>query len=299
MLTQFRVRYPKGSLISELVQIDRGKYIVRASVAVDGITLATGMAAAETVEQAEDRARERVLAVVALDTNSLGEGNLDQNSQRAPEGNNNISVKDERPGKDRQIIDQPTPAKTAPPLTATVSDNSPSQTEIETNSRELNLSTTQNSASDLPGSNSATNELDLNYDAVDIEADLKDTNLIHDAEIELESSSGAMEIPIEIALPEEEENVAPNPTLSIQEEQENNSEGQTIQEEQENNSEGQTIDYTEVIARTTFEMNRLGWTEEQGRNHLKEIYGRRSRHSLTDRELLQFLKFLEEQPDPV
>ena len=265
MLTQFRVRYPKGSLISELVRIDRGKYIVRASVAVDGITLATGMAAAETVEQAEDRARERVLAVVALDTFSLG---------------------DEISGKDRKILKQPTPTKTVPSLTATALDNSPSQTEIETNSRELNLSTTQNSALDLPGSNSATNELDLNYDAVDIEADLKDTNLIHDAEIELESSSGEMEIPIEIPLSEEEENVDPNPTLSIQ-------------EDRENNSEEQTIDYTEVIARTNFEMNRLGWTEEQGRSYLKEIYGKRSRHSLTDRELLQFLKFLEEQPDPV
>lgn len=287
MLTQFRVRYPKASLISELVQIDRGKYIVRASVAVDGITLATGMAAAETVEQAEDRARERVLAVVALDTNSLGEeGNLDQNPRSTPEGNNNISVKDEISGKDRKILKQPTPAKTVPSSTATVSDNSPSQTEIEKNSRELNLSTNQNSALDLPGSNSATNELDLNYDAVDIEADLKDTNLIHDAEIELKSSSEEMEIPIEIPLPEEEENVDPNPTLSIQ-------------EDRENNSEEQTIDYTEVIARTNFEMNRLGWTEEQGRSYLKETYGKRSRHSLTDRELLQFLKFLEEQPDPV
>ena len=287
MLTQFRVRYPKASLISELVQIDRGKYIVRASVAVDGITLATGMAAAETVEQAEDRARERVLAVVALDTNSLGEeGNLGQNPRSTPEGNNNISVKDEISGKDRKILKQPTPTKTVPSLTATALDNSPSQTEIETNSRELNLSTTQNSALDLPGSNSATNELDLNYDAVDIEADLKDTNLIHDAEIELESSSGEMEIPIEIPLPEEEENVDPNPTLSIQ-------------EDRENNFEEQTIDYTEVIARTNFEMNRLGWTEEQGRSYLREIYGKRSRHSLTDRELLQFLKFLEEQPDPV
>ena len=287
MLTQFRVRYPKGSLISELVQIDRGKYIVRASVAVDGITLATGMAAAETVEQAEDRARERVLAVVALDTNSLGEeGNLDQNPRSTPEGNNNISVKDEISGKDRKILKQPTPTKTIPSPTATVLDNSPSQTEIEKNSRKLNLSTNQNSALNLPGSNSATNELDLNYDAVDIEADLKDTNLIHDAEIELESSSEEMEIPIEIPLPEEEENVDPNPTLSIQ-------------EDRENNFEEQTIDYTEVIARTNFEMNRLGWTEEQGRSHLREIYGKRSRHSLTDRELLQFLKFLEEQPDPV
>ena len=64
MLTQFRVLYPQGSLISDLVKIDRGKYIVRASIEVNGVTLASGMAAAETVEQAEDRARIRALTLL-------------------------------------------------------------------------------------------------------------------------------------------------------------------------------------------------------------------------------------------
>ena len=66
MLTQFRIRYPRGSLISELVKIDRGKYVVRVLVQVEGVTLATGLAAADTVEQAEDQARNRALAVVDL-----------------------------------------------------------------------------------------------------------------------------------------------------------------------------------------------------------------------------------------
>ena len=66
MLNQFRASYPQGSLISELVIIDRGKYLVRTLVQVEGITLATGLAAADTVEQAEDRARERALAALNL-----------------------------------------------------------------------------------------------------------------------------------------------------------------------------------------------------------------------------------------
>lgn len=69
MLTQFRIRYPQGSLTSELIEIDRGQYIVRAEVQVNDITLASGMAAAETVELAEDRARERALAILGLDLN--------------------------------------------------------------------------------------------------------------------------------------------------------------------------------------------------------------------------------------
>ncbi len=66
MFEQFRRHFPRGSLISELVQIDHGKYIVRASVQNEGLTLATGLAAAETVEEAEDQARNRALAVLEI-----------------------------------------------------------------------------------------------------------------------------------------------------------------------------------------------------------------------------------------
>jgi hypothetical protein len=66
MFEQFRTYFPQGSLISELIQIDHGKYIVRASVQSEGLTLATGLAAADTVEQAEDKARTRALAVLDI-----------------------------------------------------------------------------------------------------------------------------------------------------------------------------------------------------------------------------------------
>ncbi len=49
------------------MQIDRGEYIVRALVQVGGMTIATGLAAADTVEQAEDRARNRALAILEID----------------------------------------------------------------------------------------------------------------------------------------------------------------------------------------------------------------------------------------
>lgn len=66
MLAQFQSLYPKGNLISELLQIFQGKYIVRASVQIEGVTRATGMAAAETVEVAEDQARIRALMVLGI-----------------------------------------------------------------------------------------------------------------------------------------------------------------------------------------------------------------------------------------
>lgn len=71
MFSQFRVRYPTGSLISELITIDRGQYIVRAQVVVDGVVLSSGLAAAETVEGAEDRAKNRALAAIELGQTSV------------------------------------------------------------------------------------------------------------------------------------------------------------------------------------------------------------------------------------
>lgn len=66
MLTQFKNRYPRGSLISELIEIDRDRYIVKASVIVDGIILATAMAGCKTIESAEDRAKQRALELLNL-----------------------------------------------------------------------------------------------------------------------------------------------------------------------------------------------------------------------------------------
>ncbi len=70
MLAQLRIQYPDSCLITELLMIKHGKYVVKAEVRMAGLTIATSMGAAETIELAEDRARERVLAVVGSGVNS-------------------------------------------------------------------------------------------------------------------------------------------------------------------------------------------------------------------------------------
>ncbi len=57
----FRQRYPQGGLISELAAIEHGQFIVRVVVELEGRQLASGLAAAPSVEQAEDQARIRAL----------------------------------------------------------------------------------------------------------------------------------------------------------------------------------------------------------------------------------------------
>jgi hypothetical protein len=55
----------------------------------------------------------------------------------------------------------------------------------------------------------------------------------------------------------------------------------------------------EVIFQTDVEMQRLAWTPEQGREHLKKTYGKRERTLLTEVELLDFLQYLASLPTPV
>ncbi len=66
MFSQFQSRYPAGSLTSELLQIHQDSFIVRVTLQVGGAALATGMAAAATIEQAEDQARLRALGVLGI-----------------------------------------------------------------------------------------------------------------------------------------------------------------------------------------------------------------------------------------
>lgn len=61
MLSEFRQRYPLGSLITELVRVEQGIYIVRAQAIVQGTVLGSGLAGSTTVEEAEDAAVQRAL----------------------------------------------------------------------------------------------------------------------------------------------------------------------------------------------------------------------------------------------
>ncbi|MDX2228055.1 MAG: hypothetical protein NW220_00360 [Leptolyngbyaceae cyanobacterium bins.349] len=68
---QLQARYPLSSLLTELVQINEGLFIVRALVQMQGTAIATAMAAAPSVEMAEDQARLRVLTLMGLSTPSI------------------------------------------------------------------------------------------------------------------------------------------------------------------------------------------------------------------------------------
>ena len=65
MLAQFQARYPNASLLSQLLTIYQGRFIVQVSVQIENVIRATGMASGETIELAEDRARLRAIALIS------------------------------------------------------------------------------------------------------------------------------------------------------------------------------------------------------------------------------------------
>ncbi|MEN9224186.1 MAG: hypothetical protein Q6M54_01815 [Thermostichus sp. DRC_bins_24] len=61
MIQPFRDRHPMGSLLTDLVRVEEGIYIVKAQVMVNNTVLGSGLAGSNTVEEAEDAAVKRAL----------------------------------------------------------------------------------------------------------------------------------------------------------------------------------------------------------------------------------------------
>ena len=287
MFTQFRLRYPQGSLTSELVTIDHGKYIVRVVIQVNDVILATGLGAADQIEQAEDQARERALAALALPAVSL----------EKPTATDSIS-----PQKT-----PPSPVAVEPPVASTQPSSQAKQTasnfpspQVATKSQDKPLDRKKPSAqpselfpqtskspvkADIPTSGSSPEPVSPQPEPtptlpLSTGADIKPTPLpTSDSGMPvMPSSPETREIPkaVEPVLekPQALETTPPLPEVSTQ------------------TAAPDPIDFSDIIARSNVELKRLGWTSEQGREYLLKTYGKRSRQLLSDQELLEFLEYL-------
>ncbi|GCL48513.1 hypothetical protein NIES3804_00630 [Microcystis aeruginosa NIES-3804] len=253
MLQKLRQRYPQVALISELVQIDHGKYIVRSIVEIEGKTVVTGLAAADTVEIAEDRARERALLLLEAESTP----DLQLVEKISP---NNISLLEDLPKpvpstkkstKTAKVTEIPRPEAKIEPELPQVQDIPPAKIEPELPQVE-----------DIPP---AKIEPELPQ-VKDIPLPEPEPLLL---ETEPDNYSLLSELPEEASLTEEE-TPAPEPVVVIPEE----------------------IDYSVLKTKIDVEMKRLAWTTEKGREYLISSYGKKSRLLLTNEELLEFYNYL-------
>lgn len=287
MLTQFRIRYPQGSLISELLTIDHGKYIVRVLVQSHNVTIATGLAAAYTIEEAEDNARNRALSILDLDAATVAPQSATPNTKVS-------EIEEEKKLKSHK-------QKSAKP----------------TQSDRLNLSLSQESSEPsqleplLSGKTTTPNHKD--NISVKPEIFIKEvTSPITALASEIEVIDEPLPLVLQETSSDPEITLSSEDTISIQPSTEDDvTEESSFEEPLENNLSEQSsvqesltpkatepIDFSDVIAKSNFELKRLGWTNDQGRNYLLQTYGKRSRQLLSDGELLEFLHYLEAQATP-
>ena len=292
MLAQFQSLYPKGSLISELVQIFQGKYIVRASVQIEGVTRATGMAAAETIEAAEDQARTRALIVlgitnapsesVALISNPISPAQLNP-SLNTKGGLNEAAAYSSAKGEDfvssqwsvvsdKEISIPPSRVRNIKP-------------EVVTSSNE------QYGYSDTAPLSNDTYSQDLGQNfPVTANRELEFDPPVENLEITFDKQVENQTFPAIST-----NNVTPFTPRSYSPQEDVATPSVTGKRKK----KAEPVDLSDVIAKTDVELQRLGWTPEQGREHLIDTYGKRGRTLLTEEELHGFLKYLQSQPDPL
>lgn len=253
MFSDFQARYPTGSLVSELLHIHEGHFVVKAVVQVGGVTLASGMSAAETIEQAEDQARIRAMAVLGF----------------------------EPPTYESQahLMGQQTPAQLNP---------------SQAFPREANETSLAGHSDWIPGlvGTKGTEAFPPKGPEKTSASDPESARETHPSpppvELPLETPSANFSPP-----PNLEALTQPNPPSQISK---NGSGSRSKNSAPSPQTLAAPTDLSDVIAQTSVELKRLGWTNAEGRNYLQTTYSKRSRQQLSDQELMDFLQHLQSQP---
>ena len=269
MLERFRNCYPQGSLVGELIDIDRGLYIVKVSVHVEGNILATGLAAADKVEIAEDRARERAIAALTLETDRFREKSVISNQedslstsspqvQSVPTTNKDSAKNNSAEHNYSNVVNLSVPQAvnsseiskaSESPVLPIVEPETIVESTAPPVSHSANNQTVPNSIKDTPG-----NLFEGTFDPQEVKI----------AELPLEAED-----------------------VSVMSPTDSTDADTTVK-----------IDFYAIKHETDLELQRLGWTTNEGKDFLKRTYGKLSRLKLTDEQLLEFLNHLKSLPTP-
>ncbi len=257
LFLQLQSRYPTSSLLTELVQVHKGMFIVRALVQVGGTAIAAGMASAASVEQAEDQARIRVLSLLGI-VADFAEPTLVQPAV-ASNGSGTTTL-------------ATTPEQSW--LHSTPQENPSSTSPIP--SLPVNFATPKELIDDAPTFNSFNTQVDEptlpNYLETSLDAPSAESNPVASDPVE------PVAHPAKPSLPPKPQKVATKienmPITQVPE----------------------ADDLSSLIALTDVEMDRIGWTKQEGRDYLKRTYGKSTRQRLDEDELLDFLNYLRALP---
>ncbi len=266
---QFQSRYPMGALVSELLQIQDGKFIVRVLAQVGGVTVSSGLSSAYSPEMAEDQARLRALEVLGVffapaTTTQEVKAELISPARGFAQTHQPQFQPQPQPQFQPQYQFQPQRQMSG----AYYPEMASSEAEPEMVSQ----------------SYQAVEQPSLNFSSTSLD----DEHLIFNG-----SDPNSMAPIASSGTPAVSPKRSPQPDSAR-----TGSSSANSSTKSKTAKSAPLVDLSDIIAQTSVEIKRLRWTEAQGRQYLQKAYGKRSRQQLTDAELLDFLQFLEVQPSP-
>ncbi|MGD1713225.1 hypothetical protein [Dapis sp. BLCC M172] len=282
MLERFRASYPKGCLISELITIHNGKYLVRVLVQVNGETLATGLGSADTVELAEDKARERSLATLTFDTSFSP-------PQTSVEVSPSPSATNDKP-QFTKYVNTPLQIKTEELPTAGLNLDSNEVSDTPTVSSRLEESEIP---IPLEKEELITVESSINYD--DVSDSPQDSSGFDNSWLDTDYSEQQKEEKVDEtteSLIDSSHHIESEMTTS-----ESINYGIDLATSINSNNKIYSSDLSQDVSDDNVNidilMDGLGWTKEKERDFLEQNYSQKTRQFLTNEELLDFHQYLD------
>jgi hypothetical protein len=313
LFSQLQSRYPTSSLITELVHVQDGSFTVRAMAQISGTPLASSMASAPTVEQAEDHARLRLLHLLGLNPGFHQELQSSfSNFSGSRELNSGLATAASATAlKSLSSLPLPfpaAPAETQAELLADPLANSLANGNLlERRSPPVAVPPPPPEIADPPLVFEFS-EADAPSAPQPVYAFGSSATLDRSATQPLEVTAEAPAVtPVAKSRPSKAKTAAvpaaespqpefPSPESSSPESLKDESSQTGLPKAIAEPVGLPVIDLTPIFLQIEDEMERIGWTKAQGRSHLKAAYGKRSRQELTDEELTDFLSHLQSCP---
>ena len=305
----FRAAYPMGSLISELLHVHDNQYVVRVQVQTGGIILATGLSAHGNIEMAEERARERAIALL------LGNGKLVHTPApmvepvapapepapapnpapaptKAAKKSSAKSAKKTAPPKPESapIIEPeplPEPEPTPPPVLAEIiPEPEPLPESLPEAMPETTLSVPDSPIAKEP---ELEPEPEMKESLAAPEVDSLPESTSDDLDEKFDFSYVSLQIQMQLERIKWDEKREAEYLQRMY--------GKKKRLVLQDGEMKEFLTYLETYAQTTVELNRVGWTNEQGSSYLREQYpeSKGSRMLLKCSEIQEFLAHLQQQ----
>lgn len=274
LFAQLQTRYPTSSLVSELVQVHGDRFVVRALVQLGGVTLATGMAAAATIEQAEDEARLRALHVLGIAAIASSPVPYPVSGFTQPSA---LSSSPSLNGGFPPIELMQSPLQDKPPPINASPEKFPPENSPPAVVPSLPL---EPQAISKPTSKPASKPKSV-------------PSKPKDQDLQPVQEFPAFSVPGDPALVE---TLPEKPAASYSGEPELEVPDLDALEESNDDAAVEPVNLSELIAFTDVEMERIGWSKKRGQSHLKRTYNKQTRSELNEDQLMEFLHYLRALP---